>query len=77
MKQTCRTSRACAGRLESTLFSSSQVFGLVRKQEGMGLSMGYQMAKVLKDEATAMKLMVVSGPTKELHYNYKYDLLLR
>ena len=31
----------------------------------MGLSMGYQMAKVLKDEATSMKLKVVSSATKE------------
>ena len=31
----------------------------------MGLSMGYQMAKVLKDESTGMKLIVVSGTTKE------------
>ena len=51
--------------LESTLFSANEVSGLVQKQEGMGLSMGYQMAKVLKDEATGMKLMVVSGTTKE------------
>ena len=51
--------------LESTLFSVNEVSGLVQKQEGMGLSMGYQMAKVLKDEATGMKLMVVSGTTKE------------
>ena len=51
--------------LESTLFSANEVSGLVQKQDGMGLSMGYQMAKVLKDEATAMKLMVVSGTTKE------------
>lgn len=51
--------------LESTLFSANEVSGLVQKQEGMGLSMGYQMAKVLKDDATGMKLMVVSGTTKE------------
>ena len=51
--------------LESTLFSANEVSGLVQKQKGMGLSMGYQMAKVLKDEATGMKLMVVSGTTKE------------
>ena len=51
--------------LQSTLFSANEVSGLVQKQDGMGLSMGYQMAKVLKDEATAMKLMVVSGTTKE------------
>jgi hypothetical protein len=51
--------------LESTLFSANEVSGLVQKQEGMGLSLGYQMAKVLKDEATGMKLMVVSGATKE------------
>ena len=51
--------------LESTLFSANEVSGLIQKQEGMGLSMGYQMAKVLKDEATGMKLMVVSGTTKE------------
>ena len=46
--------------LENTLFSANEVSGLVQKQEGMGLSMGYQMAKVLKDDATGMKLMVVS-----------------
>jgi hypothetical protein len=51
--------------LENTLFSANEVSGLVQKQEGMGLSMGYQMAKVLKDDATGMKLMVVSGTTKE------------
>ena len=51
--------------LENTLFSANEVSGLVQKQEGMCLSMGYQMAKVLKDEMTGMKLMVVSCDTKE------------
>lgn len=51
--------------LESVLHSCNQVSGLVQKQDGMGLSMGFQMAKVLKDEVTSMKLMVVSGTSKD------------
>lgn len=51
--------------LENVLSSANEVSGLVQKQEGMGLSVGYQMAKVLKDEVTSMRLMVVSGTTKD------------
>ena len=51
--------------LESTLFSANEVSGLIQKQEGMGLSMGYQMAKVLKDETTCMNVIVVSIAMKE------------
>jgi len=47
--------------LENVLSSANEVSGLVQKQEGMGLSVGYQMAKVLKDEVTSLRLMVVSG----------------
>jgi len=41
--------------LENVLSSANEVSGLVQKQEGMGLSVGYQMAKVLKDEVTSMR----------------------
>jgi hypothetical protein len=51
--------------LESVLSSPNEVSGLVQKEQGMGLIMGYQMAKVLKAEATSMRLMVVSGTTKD------------
>ena len=51
--------------LESVVSSPNEVSGLVQKQQGMGLSLGYQMAKVLKAEATSMRLMVVSGTTKD------------
>ena len=51
--------------LENVLSSANEVSGLVQKQEGMGLSVGYQMAKVLKDEVTSMRLMVVSGTTPD------------
>jgi hypothetical protein len=51
--------------LESVLSSSNEVSGLVQKQPGMGLSMGCQMAMVLKEEATSMRLRVVSGTTPD------------
>jgi len=51
--------------LESVLSSHNEVSGLVQKQQGMVVSLGYQMAKVLKAEATSMRLMVVSGTTKD------------
>jgi hypothetical protein len=51
--------------LESVLSSSNQVSCLVHKQSGMGLNVGYQMAKVLKEKATSMRLMVVSGTTPD------------
>lgn len=51
--------------LESVLTGPSEVSSLTQKHEGMGLSMGYQLATVLHSATSAERLSVVSGTSKE------------
>ena len=51
--------------LESILSTPHEVCLLVQKHEGMGLSLGYQMATVLYEVNTTPKLQVVSGTSKD------------
>ena len=51
--------------LESMLTHPNEVSCLVQKHEGMGLSLGYQMAMVLHSGSTNQRVQVVSGTSKE------------
>eukprot|EP00966_Prymnesium_polylepis_P289937 6697210-Prymnesium_polylepis.2 len=51
--------------LESMLVAPNEVSCIVQRHEGMGLSMGYQLAGVLKQGATSQRVQVVYGTTKE------------
>jgi hypothetical protein len=51
--------------LESVLTQANEVCLLVQKHEGMGLSLGYQMAGILYDMATAPKVDIVSGTSAD------------
>ena len=51
--------------LESVLNYPNEVSCLTQKHEGMGLSMGYQMATILHESTTAVRVSIVSGSSKE------------
>ncbi len=51
--------------LESVLTHPNEVSVLVQKHEGMGLSLGFQMAGVLKEASKSQRIHIVSGTTKD------------
>ena len=51
--------------LESLLTHPQEVSAISQKHEGMGLSMGYQMAQILHEGATSPRVSLVSGTSKE------------
>ena len=59
--------------LESVLHVPHEICLLLQKEEGVGLSISYQMMQVLEQVMSAPKLQVVSGLTKQGIWNEHHD----
>ena len=60
--------------LESVLHNPHEVCLLLQKDEGVGLSMAWQLLRAVHSAAVAPKLPVVSGPTKDGETRTMVDL---